>query len=197
MRNDATRDANWVLPSTVARSKAKAAAAAGDRTALDAILAADKVARVKRIARWESEAAGGNEEATVKLAAYKERSASVDISEPRWDEVLGNVSRLLKRIDSPALRIMEAEAHVDRLFSQERAANLEGATTYVFCAGLANVVGDDGCLGPDEAFKMGVNLPFEVAEYQIGFPSAFMGILRMMSADFVRVDSQIAVAVDD
>jgi hypothetical protein len=110
---------NAVPHDQAARNKAKAAADAGDPTALNAIRAADKVARVKRIARWESEAAKGNEEAIAKLAAYRERSVPVVISELRWVEIKDNVTRLLESIDSPELRIKEAEERVERIFSPQ------------------------------------------------------------------------------
>ena len=196
-KRDNRRDANGDLPHTVLRNQAKAAALAGNSTALNAIRAADKASHDNRIARWKSEAAKGNKEAIVKLAAYRERSVSVVISEPRWVEIIGNVTLLHERINSPELREKEAKELVERIVSADRAANFGGASTFVFAAGLAHVIGDDGCASPDEALKKAVGLPHEVAEYPFGTHSAFTSILRMTSGEFVRGDSHVAFAIDD
>ena len=197
-KRDNRRDANGDLPHTVLRNQAKAAALAGDTAAIDAIRAKEKAKRDNRIARWKSEADEGNEEAIAKLAAYHEQSVPVVISKPRWGEIICNVTRLLEHIDSPELRIKEAEERVERIFSPDRAANFGGgASTFVFAAGLAHVIGDDGCASPEEARKKAVGLPHEVAEYPFGTHSAFTSILRMTSGEFVRGDSHVAFAIDD
>ena len=84
---DNSRDENGDLPDTVKRNEAKKKV-----DALNAIRATDNTNMAMRLARWTIEAAAGDEEAIVKLAAYHGGHAPRTISGARWDEIIVNVS---------------------------------------------------------------------------------------------------------
>ena len=201
-RNDAGRDENGDLHSTVLRKDAKMKAKAGDPADYEAILAADTAYRRKLLARWKKEAKEGCQESADKLQAYYDRYAAwkgsgVSCSYARWQEVLATVEALLKIVGTPEGRVAESEALVARLLSAGRAARFDGAATFYFATGLARVIGNDGRASPDEALKAVVGLPSKSAADATGHKSAFARLVGGMNDQLCAVDKGSAFVVDD